>query len=167
MFTFVQYQVAEKRQNVFHSLARDHLLEEAGHIANDIDAMNNLFALTEKKNLFEGSETAIVEYEVICDVSGDAGIDVVGTVGTGGHIAACGMYSNKRSLGPLGKRLRIDRGGRTFRRRGGRGEVVSKGGGRERRIGGGRGGCSVEGKKRGEDTVVVVVKRRRRKWKRK
>jgi len=167
MFTFVQYQFAEKRQNVFHSLTRDHLLEKAGHVANDIDAMNDLLTPTEKKDLFEGSETAIVEYEVICDVRWDARIDVVSTVGAGRHIAACGMCSSKRGLRPLGGRLRIDGGGGIFRRRSGRGEVVSEGRGRERRVGGGCGGCSVEGEKRGEDAVGIVVKRGRRGWRRK
>jgi len=138
------------------------LLEEAGHVANNVDAMNDLFTLTEKENLFEGSKTAVVEYEVICDVRGDAGIDVVGAVGAGGHIAACGMCSSKRGTRPLGGRLRIKEGGGTFRRRSGRGKVVSEGGGRERRVGGGCGGCSVEGEKRGEDAVMVVVKRGKR-----
>ena len=137
------------------------MLEEAGHVANNVDAMNDLFTLTEKKNLFEGSETAVIEYEVICDVRGDAGIDVVGAV-AGGHIAACGMCSSKKGMGPLGGRLRINGGGSTFRRRSRRGEVVSEGGGRERRVGGGCGGWSVEGEKRGEDAVVVVVKREKR-----
>jgi len=143
------------------------LLEKAGHVGNNIDTMNNLFTLTEKKNLFEGSETAVVEYEVICNVRGDAGIDVVGAVGARGHITACGMCSSKRGLRPLGGRPRINRGGGTFRRRGGRGEVVSEGGGRERRVGGGCGGCSVEGEKRGEDAVEVVIKRGRGEGKRK
>lgn len=60
--------------------------------------MNDLFALAEKKDFFKGGETAIVEYEVTGNIDRDAWIDVVGAVGAGRHIAACGMGSSKRGV---------------------------------------------------------------------